>query len=116
MKTFRIKVQETHIVEIRYDYGEAEEGWIVCEEFPEELLYSTYGWLYIDSKFVKESEEDIRKREEEERRIAQRNAPVLLQTQYITREEFNLLSYQDTNTLYYIIEEDGTATMQKGVN
>ena len=49
-------------------------------------------------------------------RREQRNAPVLLQTQYITREDFDLLSYQDTNTLYYILEEDGTATMQKGVN
>lgn len=116
MNTLKIKVQDTRIIGTRYDESEVEDGWIVVEDFPQELLYDPFNWFYIDGQFIKEDPEDIRKREEEERRIAERNAPVLLQTQYITREDFDLLDAQDDNTLYYIQEEDGSTTMVKGEN
>lgn len=106
----------SRIIALNTDEFPCPDGWIEVEEYPHEMIGDSFHWFYINSEFVREPEEDIRKREEEERRRAERNAPVLLQTQYITREEFNLLPYQDTNTLYYILEDDGTATMQKGVN
>lgn len=113
----KIKVDETNrIISANTDVAPCPTGWIEVAEYPSDFWEDPFNWFYIDGQFIKEDPEDIRRREEEERRIAQRNAPVLLQTQYITREDFDLLSYQDTNTLYYILEEDGTATMQKGVN
>lgn len=37
-------------------------------------------------------------------------------TEEITREEFDLLDMQDDNTIYYILEDDGTITIVKGEN
>lgn len=104
------------IVALNTDEFPCPDGWIEVEEYPHEMIGDSFHWFYIDGKFVKESEEDIRKREEEERRIAERNSPFLLQMQSITREEFDLLSYEDDHTIYYITEEDGTITMKKGEN
>ena len=104
------------IVALNTDEFPCPDGWLEVEEYPHEMIGDPFHWFYINREFVKEPEEDIRRREEEERRIAQRNAPVLLQTQYITREDFDLLDAQDDHTLYYILEEDGTTTMLKGEN
>lgn len=35
---------------------------------------------------------------------------------HITREDFDLLDFEEENITYYITEEDGTITVRKGEN
>lgn len=71
MNTLKIQVEDTRIISTRYDESEVEEGWLLCEDFPQELIYDPFDWFYINGEFVKESEEDIEKREEKERFYAE---------------------------------------------
>lgn len=116
MKTYKIHELDTRILDALHDETEVQEGWIVVESFPDELLNNPREWMYINGTFIHETEEYVRRQLEEGILLAQRNSPIILQTQYITREDFNLLDAQDDNTLYYIQEEDGSTTMVKGEN
>ena len=89
---------------------------IADEECPEDIGMFPCNYRYVDGEFIRDTDEEIRSKMEEARRAIERSKPVLLQTQYITREDFNLLDAQDDHTLYYILEEDGTTTMLKGEN
>lgn len=96
-----------------YEYGD---GWITIrnEELPPDFFVFPSAFELKDKKLVKW--QSIEQAFAEDRRRIERGRPVLLQTQYISREDFNLLDAQDDHTLYYILEEDGTTTMLKGEN
>lgn len=67
METLKIKVIDTRIISTRYDESEAVDGWVLCDEFPDEIFADPFNWFYINGEFVKEPQEDIEKREEKER-------------------------------------------------
>lgn len=60
MNTFKIRVENNKVMGTRLDESEVEEGWIVVEDYPQELIFDPFHWYYINGEFVFWSEEEQR--------------------------------------------------------
>lgn len=53
---FKIKLNEQNkVIATRLDESEPEEGWMVLDEQPIELMMDPFDWIYEDGKFTKDT-------------------------------------------------------------